>query len=145
MSLYLAGEKEEWLEWIGRAAASSDQLPDRDQRLLGILRAYYEERDVELAERHVELFTKAYPKDQEANFWRAQAEADLQGNPVRAIRVLREVLHEEPDHLPAVLAMSNYLAELGGADDVARFLADYRARFPDATGLDRHDKARPNH
>src|SRR5262249_55988639 len=78
-------------------------------------------------------FEKSYPKDLEGSIWKAMADADVAGDRVEAIKVLRETLEKEPDNLAAVALLSEQVAVLGRPGDAAAILKDYLARHPDAT------------
>jgi TolB-like protein len=132
MSLFQQGNHEGGIEWITRASADPDKLPERERMLVKIIRGFYEEQDPGAVAEDLEAFTMEFPEDQEGNFWVAQARADVEGDRPGAIRVLHGVLRQEPDHLPAMASLARHMAALGSAEEAVRILEDYRMRHPRA-------------
>src|SRR5262245_39771997 len=133
MSLYRAGEKQEGLEWIGKAATHADRLPEREQSLLRVVQAYFIEKNEKLGDERAQSFEAQHPRDVEAALWKAQADADITGDRVEAIHVLRQALEVEPDNLATVSLLSGQMASLGMAGDAANLLESCKARHPDAS------------
>lgn len=132
MSLYRAGEKQQGLDWIAKAASHADRLPEKEERLLRIVEAYFIEKNERLGDERAKSFEAEHPRDVEAALWKAQAEADVAGDRVEAIHVLRQALEVEPDNLATVSLLSGQMASLGMAGDAAALLESCRARHPDA-------------
>jgi len=132
MSLYLEGRKEAGLKALDEAAARAQDLPERERRLLVVIKDGLEGKEPATVDSALAGFVRRYPHDQEALFWKAQAASDVSGDPIAAIRILRGILEKEPDNLPAVSAMSMQLARLGRPGDARGILEDYIGRHPEA-------------
>jgi tRNA A-37 threonylcarbamoyl transferase component Bud32/TolB-like protein len=133
MSLYLQGRKNDGLEAIRQVAAKGlVGLPERERRLATILDEMFRTRRPEAAQRALDEYVKRYPADVEGDFWKAQGVADIAGDPILAIRILRSILEKEPDNLAAVSAMSMHIARLGSPADAKSILEDCLGRHPEA-------------
>ena len=97
-----------------------------------ILEGMFRARRTQAAEKALEVYAKLYPADVEGLFWKEQGIADLVGDPIGAIRILRSILEKEPDNLTAVSAMSMHIARLGSPADAKSILQDCLGRHPEA-------------
>lgn len=150
MSHYLHGDKEKGLKEIESAAAGSSEMPERSGELTRLVRAFFlSGPDASLP--LLEAYLSRYPEDQEANFWRAMALADVEGDRGEAIRILHRILAEEGNNLPAVSGLATQLIDLGRPEDAEQILRDYLVRNPGAEEpLNRlittaREAARPGH
>jgi tRNA A-37 threonylcarbamoyl transferase component Bud32/TolB-like protein len=134
MSLYLDGSPEQGLEWLQQAAAEADRMPDHDRHLIRIVQAFYHDRDPEGARSHLEAMGRDFPRDPEGKFWQAQALSDIESDPVRAIRVLQDVIQIDPNYLPAVSELSLRMDSLGLSAGAEAIISEYLGRNPEAAG-----------
>jgi len=134
MSLYLEGRHQEAMERLHRAAQDEARLPAREADLLDILLALFDSDNREAATALVDSYSSEYPEDLEAKVWMARALADVDGDRIDALRMLRKVLAQESHNLQAAAAMAEHLAALGRPDEARALLEDYRHRSPDAAG-----------
>jgi len=134
MSLYLNGNEDEGLRWIRKAGEGKGRLPERDHRLLDVLDAYLVRKNAVLADARVKAFEEAYPRDPEAALWKAQVAGESDGDHLAAIKLLRDILGQEPDNLAALSLLSSQVARLGRAEDAAAILREYLSRHPNGPG-----------
>lgn len=134
LSLYLDGRHQDGLDQLRVTAESKDLLAVREAALLETLLVLFTGDDREAVGEKVETFSSQFPQDQEARVWLARARADVDGNRIDALRLLRKVLAEEPHNLQAAAAMAEHLAALGRREEARSLLEDYRHRSPDAVG-----------
>jgi tetratricopeptide (TPR) repeat protein len=132
MSLYMLGRKEEGRESISLAAEHAERMPERERDLAGILDACFDAEDPALARERLRAFHLEHPEDAEAAFWEAQAEADVLGDPIGSIKILRKVVALDPDNLPAVATLSRRMIELGQPEAARGIVLDYSRRYPQA-------------
>ena len=102
--------------------------------MLGVVSACVLSKDPSLVESRARSFRESFPRDPEAALWQAEASSDLSGDHLGAVRVVREILGEEPDNLAALSILSAQLAELGSPGDAVAILSDYLARHPGDAG-----------
>lgn len=130
LSLYLGGEVDEGRERILGLDASAERLPGRDRMLLEALQAYLGARDMAAMQERLEAREELYPQDPEGPFWRAQAVADLTGDRLRAIGILRRELARDPGNAMVVAGLAGQLDDLGLTEEAEGILEDFRRRRP---------------
>jgi TolB-like protein/predicted Ser/Thr protein kinase len=130
LSLYLGGQVEEGRRRVLDLDASAERLPGRDRMLLEALQAYMGARDMAVVQERLEARADLFPQDPEGSFWRAQAVADLTGDRLRAIGILRRELARDPGNAMVVAALAGHLADLGLAEEAEGILEDFRRRRP---------------
>jgi TolB-like protein len=130
LSLYLGGHVDEGRGRILELDPSAERLPGRDRMLLEALQAYLGARDMVAVQERLEARAALFPQDPEGPFWRAQAVADLTGDRLRAIGILRRELARDPGNSMVVAALAGHLEDLGLAREAEGILEDFRRRRP---------------
>jgi tetratricopeptide (TPR) repeat protein len=129
-SLFSAGDTEAGVASIQQSLARADALPPAARLLAQALDAFYRERNFKKAAGSLQALVVRFPRDAEAYVWWARAHADLEQDPMQAMRRLRDALAIDPDNVPALVTLARELAKLGSVDDAQRLLRQTAERHP---------------
>jgi tetratricopeptide (TPR) repeat protein len=128
MSLFLSGKTEEGMEWIRRADARADRLPERERLLAGAIESAFSQAETAKGASPSHEISVPFPKDPEGLFWHAEALAAREGGRFEAIRILHQALDQNPNDALAISALARRLTEMGMKQDAAAILQDFQKR-----------------
>jgi serine/threonine protein kinase/tetratricopeptide (TPR) repeat protein len=108
-SLYLAGRRDEGLEWMARAGARAEHMPERERLLALGLHAGLHEGDAEAAAQPFAALSEKYPEDVEGLFWQAQVQARQANNSMKALQLMQQTMARDPESSLGVAGLAAYL------------------------------------
>ena len=132
ISLQAAGADEEAALQIAEVREQAESMPDNERMLALALHAFFHDRDYEAGAAHLERLIEQFPQNAEADVIWARALTELMQEPLRATRKLRRAIAKNPNHLPAIAALSKLLADLGQTEAAIEILQEAGSRNPQA-------------
>jgi tetratricopeptide (TPR) repeat protein len=101
------------------------------------LEAFIGQRDFEVGSGYLEQLTEKYPNHGAAYVLWAQGLDELADDPLRATRKLQTALKQDPNNLPAIVALAKHLERFGATHDAELILRQAADRNPDAAIIPR--------
>jgi tetratricopeptide (TPR) repeat protein len=144
--LYETGDIEAAKAQIEEVMKGVERLPAADRHLARALDAFLERGDLAAGQGHLEQLLATQPHHRAAYVVWARALERLGRDRIAATRKLREAIEQDPNNLPAIVALARQMAEFGAVPDAEQILRDAAARNPQAAEPLRrviHDLARP--
>ncbi len=132
LSLHAMGDEKAAARRVDELVPDIDRLPESDRLLARALHAFVSERDFEAGARYLEELTEKYPNHGAAYVLWAQGLDELAGDPLQATRKLQAALKQDPNNLPAIVALAEHLARFGATTDAEQILRQAADRNPDA-------------
>jgi len=132
MSLHAMGDEAATAQQVDELVPSIERLPESDRLLARALHAFVSERDFEAGSVYLEELTEKYPNHGAAYVLWAQGLDELAGDPLQATRKLQAALKQDPNNLPAIVALAEQLERFGAATDAEQILRQAADRNPDA-------------
>ena len=129
-SLFAAGENDAGLDALRQAVQNADTLPEDEKLLVTALDAYLLQNDPDSGAIVFEKLFKRFPRHTDALVWRGRIAADVEGDPMTAIRQLREAIKIDRDYLPAVVTLAGEMSKLGVVEESTKLLRDTAERCP---------------
>jgi TolB-like protein len=129
-SLFAVGEDEKGMAALAQAVANSEQLPEDERLLVQGLDAYFLKDDPETGAARFKELLQRFPRHTDAYVWRGRIAANLEGDPMNAVRQLRMALKIDRDYLPAVISLAAEMTHLGAADASDALLRETADRCP---------------
>jgi TolB-like protein/thioredoxin-like negative regulator of GroEL len=132
MSLHAMGDEAAAEKRVEELAPEIDRLSESDRLLAQALHAFVSERDFDAGSRYLEQLTEKYPNHGSAYVLWAQGLDELADDPLQATRKLQAALKQDPNNLPAIVALARHLARFGATRDAELILRQAADRNPDA-------------
>jgi len=132
LSHYALGDDEAAAEQIEGLAAQAERLPEGDRLLAQALNAFLIEEDFDAGAAHLEELIRKYPNNGAAWVLWARGLDDLADDPLAATHKLRQAIEQDPNNLPAIVAMADHLASFGAIADAEIILNEAAERHPEA-------------
>ena len=132
MSLHAMGDEAEAEKCVEELAPDLERLSESDRLLAQALDAFVSERDFDAGSRYLEQLTEKYPNHGAAYVLWARGLDELADDPLRATRKLQTALKQDPNNLPAIVALAKHLERFGASHDAELILRQAADRNPDA-------------
>jgi serine/threonine protein kinase/TolB-like protein/Tfp pilus assembly protein PilF len=132
MSRHAMGDEDAAARRVDELVPNIERLPESDRLLARALHAFVSERDFEAGSSYLEELTERYPNHGAAYVLWAQGLDELADDPLRATRKLQVALKQDPNNLPAIVALAEHLERFGAATDAEQILRQAADRNPDA-------------
>ena len=131
-SLHAMGQETEAEKQVQALAPDLERLAESDRLLAQALEAFIAQGDFETGSRFLEELTAKYPNHGAAYVLWAEALDELADDPLRATRKLQAALKQDPNNLPAIIALAKHLERFGATGDAELILRQAADRNPDA-------------
>jgi len=132
MSLHAMGDEAEAEKCVEELAPDLERLSESDRLLAQALDAFVSERDFDAGSRYLEQLTEKYPNHGAAYVLWARGLDELADDPLQATRKLQAALKQDPNNLPAIVALAKHLERFGASHDAELILRQAADRNPDA-------------
>ena len=132
MSLHAMGDEAAAAQSIDELVPDVERLSESDGLLARALHAFVSEKDFEAGARYLEQLTEKYPNQGAAYVLWARGLDELADDPLRATRKLQTALKQDPNNLPAIVALAEHLERFGATTDAEQILRQAADRNPDA-------------
>jgi len=132
MSLHAMGDEAGAVRCVEELAPEIEHLSESDGLLARALHAFVGQKDFDAGSQYLEQLTEKYPNHGAAYVLWARGLDELADDPLRATRKLQTALKQDPNNLPAIIALAEHLERFGATSDAEQILQQAAERNPDA-------------